>query len=36
MISMDPPEHVQHRRMVAPGFTPQRLDALSAIRERAA
>jgi len=36
MITMDPPEHVQHRRMVAPGFTPQRLDALTPrIRERA-
>lgn len=36
MIMMDPPEHVQHRRMVAPGFTPQRLDALiPRIRERA-
>jgi len=36
MIMMDPPEHIQHRRMVAPGFTPQRLDALiPRIRERA-
>ena len=36
MIMMDPPEHVQHRRMVAPGFTPQRLEALiPRIRERA-
>jgi len=36
MITMDPPEHNQHRRMVAPGFTPQRLDALvSRIRQRA-
>jgi cytochrome P450 len=36
MITMDPPEHNQHRRMVAPGFTPQRLDALIArIRTRA-
>ena len=36
MISMDPPEHVQHRRMVAPGFTPQTLDSLAPrIRERA-
>ncbi|HEY6598963.1 MAG TPA: cytochrome P450 [Pseudomonadales bacterium] len=36
MIMMDPPEHVQHRRMVAPGFTPQRLDALAPkIRARA-
>ena len=30
MITMDPPEHNQHRRMVAPGFTPQRLDGLIA------
>ncbi|MBH79892.1 MAG: cytochrome [Gammaproteobacteria bacterium] len=36
MISMDPPEHNKHRRQVAPGFTPQRLDALIArIRDRA-
>jgi len=36
MITMDPPEHTQHRRMVAPGFTPQKLDALIPhIRERA-
>jgi cytochrome P450 len=36
MITMDPPEHTQHRRMVAPGFTPQKLDALTPrIRERA-
>ena len=36
MIMMDPPEHVQHRRMVAPGFSPQRLDALTPkIRARA-
>lgn len=36
MITMDPPEHNQHRRLVAPGFTPQRLDALIArIRTRA-
>ena len=36
MITMDPPEHTQHRRMVAPGFTPQGLDALiPRIRERA-
>ena len=36
MISMDPPEHNKHRRMVAPGFTPQRLDTLiSRIRARA-
>jgi cytochrome P450 len=36
MISMDPPEHNQHRRLVAPGFTPQRLDGLiGRIRTRA-
>ena len=36
MITMDPPEHIQHRRMVAPGFTPQTLDNLvPRIRERA-
>jgi cytochrome P450 len=36
MISMDPPEHNQHRRMVAPGFTPGTLDDLTPrIRERA-
>ena len=36
MITMDPPEHNQHRRMVAPGFTPQTLDALAPrIRARA-
>ena len=36
MISMDPPVHVQHRRMVAPGFTPQKLTALALqIRNRA-
>ncbi len=36
MISMDPPNHIQHRRVVAPGFTPNKLDALeSRIRERA-
>ena len=29
MISMDPPDHIQHRRVVAPGFTPQKLDALT-------
>ena len=28
MIMMDPPTHTQHRRMVAPGFTPGRLNAL--------
>jgi linalool 8-monooxygenase len=36
MITMDPPDHNQHRRMVAPGFTPNTLDALAPrIRERA-
>ncbi len=36
MIMMDPPEHTAHRRMVAPGFTPQTLDALRPrIRDRA-
>jgi linalool 8-monooxygenase len=36
MIMMDPPDHNLHRRMVAPGFTPARLDALTPhIRERA-
>jgi cytochrome P450 len=36
MIVMDPPEHTQHRRMIAPGFTPNKLDALiPRIRERA-
>jgi len=29
MISMDPPDHIQHRRVVAPGFTPQKLDELT-------
>ena len=28
MIVMDPPEHNQHRRMVAPGFTPLKLEAM--------
>jgi cytochrome P450 len=28
MITMDPPNHTKSRRKVAPGFTPQRLDAL--------
>lgn len=37
MITMDPPEHNQHRGMVAPGFRPQVLAALvPRIRERAA
>ena len=36
MITMDPPEHNKHRRQVASGFTPHRLDALIArIRARA-
>jgi len=36
MITMDPPEHTRHRRVVAPGFTPHKLDALTPrIRERA-
>ena len=28
MIMMDPPTHTQHRRLVAPGFSPGRLNAL--------
>ena len=28
MIMMDPPEHNQHRRMVAPGFTPMKLESM--------
>ena len=36
MIMMDPPEHIHHRRMVAPGFTPSKLDDLTPrIRQRA-
>jgi len=36
MIMMDPPDHVQNRRVVAPGFTPQKLDDLTPrIQERA-
>ncbi|HJN52211.1 MAG: cytochrome P450 [Pseudomonadales bacterium] len=36
MITMDPPAHVQSRRVVAPGFTPQKLDDLTPrIRKRA-
>ncbi len=36
MISLDPPNHTASRRKVAPGFTPQRLDALEdRIAERA-
>ena len=35
MISMDPPEHNQYRRMVSPGFSPQRVRQLEGrIRER--
>ncbi len=29
MITMDPPEHSLQRRLVAPGFTPQKLDAMT-------
>jgi cytochrome P450 len=36
MITMDPPEHIHSRRVVAPGFTPQKLDELTPrIRQRA-
>ncbi len=36
MISLDPPEHLHHRRVVAPGFTPQKLDnLLPRIRQKA-
>jgi len=36
MIMMDPPDHVKNRRVVAPGFTPQKLDDLTPrIQERA-
>lgn len=36
MISMDPPEHLVHRRIVMPGFTPNHLQALeTGIRARA-
>lgn len=35
MISMDPPEHLDYRRMVMPGFTPARLKDMEAgIRSR--
>jgi linalool 8-monooxygenase len=35
MISMDPPEHNQYRRMVSPGFSPQRVRQLEErIRDR--
>ena len=35
MISMDPPEHNQYRRMVSPGFAPRRVRQLEdRIRER--
>ncbi|MBI1238114.1 MAG: cytochrome P450 [Alphaproteobacteria bacterium] len=30
MISMDPPEHAAYRRMVTPGFTPQRIAQMEA------
>jgi linalool 8-monooxygenase len=37
MISMDPPEHLEYRRMLMPGFTPARLRAMEAgIRARGA
>lgn len=37
MISMDPPEHLEYRRMLMPGFTPVRLRAMEAgIRARGA
>ncbi len=29
MITMDPPEHSVQRRLVAPGFAPQKLDAMT-------
>jgi cytochrome P450 len=29
MITMDPPDHSVQRRLVAPGFTPQKLDAMT-------
>jgi linalool 8-monooxygenase len=35
MISMDPPEHNQYRRMVSPGFAPRRVQVLEdRIRDR--
>ncbi len=35
MISMDPPEHNQYRRMVSPGFAPRRIQQLEErIRDR--
>ncbi|MEM7016713.1 MAG: cytochrome P450 [Pseudomonadota bacterium] len=35
MITMDPPQHNQHRKMVAPGFTPQKLsDMENGVRAR--
>lgn len=35
MISMDPPDHLEHRRVVMPGFTPGRLAEMEAgIRAR--
>jgi linalool 8-monooxygenase len=37
MISMDPPEHLNYRRMVMPGFTPARMAQMEAgIRARGA
>lgn len=37
MISMDPPQHIQYRRMVTPGFTAPRLKAMEdGLRARAA
>jgi linalool 8-monooxygenase len=36
MISMDPPEHLDYRKMLMPGFTPQRLREMEAgVRARA-
>lgn len=36
MITMDPPEHIHSRRVVAPGFTPHKLEELTPrIRHRA-
>jgi cytochrome P450 len=36
MITMDPPEHNENRRLVAPGFTPQTLEGLTPqIRQKA-
>ena len=30
MLMMDPPDHGRYRRLVSPGFTPRRIDALEA------